>query len=630
MSTHRPAKMVGWYDPVQLSRTGVEVFISTIFGKYADQRVIQALSARTGVIFDFSRERPQIISLGDPLYPHKAELPVLLDHERKPVQGENPPLRRDFWFDFVADTGDGWDSTYAVATALSLPHSLQGAETCPGELLIFGGDEVYPTASRMVYEQRLVEPFRAAFVKQQHYPTVFALPGNHDWYDNLVSFSRLFSSREPFAGPPGDDADARLRGCLTPQRRSYFALKLPAGWWLLGTDVQLGSDIDGPQFDFFHAVREHMAEKDRVILCTPEPHWVYAECLKTEASKAAKSALDSLERSLQKKVTVSVFIAGDVHHYCRFASPDGPPERKVHKITSGGGGAFLHPTHGPLMVDTLQDGDLQKQMTFPPAGTSRWIGWLNFLFLLWNPWFGLVTGIAYVIVLWAVMPAIDEFPSTAPLEDRGLEQRSFPSALWFLLFDPDVQPGYLHLRIMYGMIAVAISGAFALFTDLRLKAARLLVGTLHGCTHYLAALFLAWLAARIVFGLFEIDPDAYFDVATSWKTREFWLATLLVFISGWVVGSCIMGIYLFLMLNVFNRHWNEAFSSLAIPDWKNFLRLKIDADGTLTIYPIGIRRVPRTAGARARAARSEIEGPAISVNTELIEGPIVVGPVSPK
>jgi hypothetical protein len=54
-----------------------------------------------------------------------------------------------------------------------------------------------------------------------------------------------------------------------------------------------------------------------------------------------------------------------------------------------------------------------------------------------------------------------------------------------------------------------------------------------------------------------------------------------------------MGIYLFISLNVFGRQANEAFSALKIPDFKNFLRIRIEQNGDLTIFPIGIRRVPR-------------------------------------
>jgi hypothetical protein len=78
-----------------------------------------------------------------------------------------------------------------------------------------------------------------------------------------------------------------------------------------------------------------------------------------------------------------------------------------------------------------------------------------------------------------------------------------------------------------------------------------------------------------------------------YKTPLQWLcSTLIILAGGWVLGSFIFGLYLFISLNVFGRHSNEAFSSLAILDYKNFLRMKIDKNG-LTIYPIGLHRVPR-------------------------------------
>jgi hypothetical protein len=87
-----------------------------------------------------------------------------------------------------------------------------------------------------------------------------------------------------------------------------------------------------------------------------------------------------------------------------------------------------------------------------------------------------------------------------------------------------------------------------------------------------------------------------------------------------------MGIYLLVSLNIFGRHSNEAFSSLAIPDWKNFLRLKIDSDGKLSIFPIGIRRVARkwkagptgTTGSKLEPADTSAPSP------KLIEDPIVL------
>lgn len=45
--------------------------------------------------------------------------------------------------------------------------------------------------------------------------------------------------------------------------------------------------------------------------------------------------------------------------------------------------------------------------------------------------------------------------------------------------------------------------------------------------------------------------------------------------------------------NCFGYHGNEAYAPLHHSDYKNFLRLHIDTDGTLTVYPFGIDRVGR-------------------------------------
>ena len=47
-------KMVGWYDPVQLARTGVEVAVSTLFGRHSDQRQIEALTSGDVSFYDYT------------------------------------------------------------------------------------------------------------------------------------------------------------------------------------------------------------------------------------------------------------------------------------------------------------------------------------------------------------------------------------------------------------------------------------------------------------------------------------------------------------------------------------------------------------------------------------------------
>jgi len=200
--------MVGWYDPGQLARTAVEVLVSTMFGRHADHRVLEALGRQDFTPHDYTKHAD-----GRP--------------------------RRSIWVDYVGDVGDGWNSTYAVAYALAQPTLplTAGGQTIQaprGDILVFGGDQVYPTASNAEYRRRLLAPYETALRRTpEPHPDAFAIPGNHDWYDSLVSFTRQFCSRR------------WLGGWQTRQTCSYFALKLPRGWWLLGTDVQLGSDEKG-------------------------------------------------------------------------------------------------------------------------------------------------------------------------------------------------------------------------------------------------------------------------------------------------------------------------------------------------------------------------------------------------
>ena len=71
-----------------------------------------------------------------------------------------------------------------------------------------------------------------AALEQYAGPSCFAIPGNHDWIDGLETYQRHIQHR------------GWLGGWLLPQDNSYFALRLPQGWWLFGLDLALLDDID--------------------------------------------------------------------------------------------------------------------------------------------------------------------------------------------------------------------------------------------------------------------------------------------------------------------------------------------------------------------------------------------------
>ena len=97
------------------------------------------------------------------------------------------------------------------------------------------------------------------------------------------------------------------------------------------------------------------------------------------------------------------------------------------------------------------------------------------------------------------------------------------------------------------------------------------------------------------------------------------------------MGSFIVGAYLLISSRLWGRHNEQAFSSLRISDYKNFLRLHISKDGTLTIHPIGLDRVPRRwrarrAGERSATPSAEVPDDPAATAPRLIEPPIVIPP----
>jgi hypothetical protein len=526
--------MVRWYDPHLWLSTGVQVFISAVLGQRFDFRIMEDTAGNQGC-FDYTPWEES---------------------------------RRPFCFDYLADTGDGWNSTHAVASLVAQEELPVGDDRLPrGAFLVFGGDEVYPSASTVEYRERLVAPFEAALAPNgPGGPSVFAVPGNHDWYDGLVSFSRLFRP------------DGQVGGWHTKQRRSYFAIQLPYGWWLWAVDIQLEADIDLGQRRYFADIGEKLVEGDRVILASAEPDWLYGDI----KDPVLQSNLAYLEERIiaPRGADVYVWVSGDLHHYRHHQRIDDP---NFHRIVCGGGGAYLTATHqsmygpaGNVARRTVEVGKVrfEQQRAFPSPTTSWRISLLNFLFLLKNWRLGLVTGIVYASATW-LHPG-KPIDLHAFLTDRA--------------------------RLLWGLLVFAAASFFTYRsgTGKDGRTFRLFGGMAHAAGHIALALFVAYWTYHACGGFFATALYGFLGQVA------------LNFLGGAVLGTILLGLYLLFASNVFGAHMDEAFSALRIQDFKSFLRFRIKPDGTLEIFPIGIPRVPRKDEARAEYL--------------LIEGPIVVPP----
>ena len=578
--------MVGWYDPLQLLQTARQTILADIFGGRADFRLHEA--GRGGEL--------------------------ALDYrDRADAQGA-------LWIDYVADMGDGFDSTFSVARALAAPSlTIAGAGpggaplTLPrGQLLIMGGDQVYPTPDDAGYLSRLVDPYELALPPPASGPPapdaphLLAVPGNHDWYDGLQSFVKVFCRR------------SRVGGWATPQARSYFALQLPHRTWLFGVDTQLGGDIDEIQLGFFSAQQVQAGE--RVILCLPEPQWVLANPYDCSA-RLPNNLVRLLDHLALREAEVPLLLAGDLHHYRRHSrGPDvvATAAGTRHLVTAGGGGAFLHPTHTrPRGLRCCYQGErslrrLRCKLTlcrasdqparclgvrfgraqpgeaaalyplaheYPSAARSWRHALENFVFPLRNPLFGLATGVLYLALAWVMPP-----PRTSVWAEGDTLVEAVGAISVAGLADLTAAPARL-------LLFVLILLAFWAFTDTHRKLFRLFAATAHGGAHLLAALVVTLAARQLVDpisgvlgqqGLRVVLTDAGERLA-SWG---------LILAGGYFVGATIMGLYLLISCAVFGRHGNEAFSSLRIADHKHFLRLRLDARG-LQVFAVALDQVAR-------------------------------------
>ncbi len=332
--------MVDWFDPELLAKVGVRSVLSATIGSYTDQRLIQAATDQAT----------------------EDELKARYDYSDtgKPSERLKPDASGAVWVDYIADLGDGFEPTFAMAYMLAeekLKVAGTDVELPAGELLIMGGDQVYPDATKDEYQTRLRDPYDWAFTTDTPKRKLFAIPGNHDWYDGLASFSALFcSARDRISGGLG----AQLGGWRCHQHRSYFAIKLPHNWWIWGPDIQLADNLDDSQRDYFDLMADQTQPGDKIILCLAEPSWLHHNYDNLHE-------ISMLARKNGAKILA--VLAGDWHHYSRYTCN----KLGVQFITCGGGGAFAHATHGleEAYLTELGDADGRRQTHLRPGRPRR-------------------------------------------------------------------------------------------------------------------------------------------------------------------------------------------------------------------------------------------------------------------
>jgi hypothetical protein len=468
-------------------------------------------------------------------------------------------IGRDLWIDYVSDTGDDVSVSRAVARLVVQRYELPDPDRegeflmAPrGEILLFGGDTAYPVATAQEITNRVLVPFNEAlYAHSGPQRVLLGIPGNHDWYDGLDGFGRMFRrrfddeedprpsmfgvskpmleyyaewAREFVLGGKVEKPKALvLSGYVPVQNASYFILPLSPSIHLYGLDRQLKS-IDSRQKHFFlEWAREHPDACPWVLL--PDPLFRFGA-----ASRTGTDMIQSLGFDFHARP--HFLLSGDVHHYERSAS-DGA----LHVI-AGGGGAFLHPA--PVVA-----GRRKADRRWPNAAESR----------------ALLAGVPWKIA-------------------RG-RSGFLPHLIFLALFAPAMSLG-IRMYDRTGMIIAApvlitfvVTIVYALIGGVRRRWRKvfplaLLFGALTAALPIFASLLVKHALLRMHF-----VPTAYLVAGLT--------LVLTVFLASYVFGF-----YLALLTRRGIEH-TQAFTALDHPGYKHFLRLRVRHDGKgIDGYCIGL------------------------------------------
>ncbi|MFI1168206.1 metallophosphoesterase family protein [Streptomyces sp. NPDC020801] len=255
-----------------------------------------------------------------------------------------------FSFMVIGDTGEGDASQYAV-----VPGFLKVGQGTA--FTVIASDVIYPVGSTDDYGTKFFRPY-------QDYPApMYAIPGNHDWYEDLGGFMRVFCGDAPPLAPgpkprllgrawwrallwhrprPADEqrlAEARrLRsapGQQAVQPGPYWAIDAgPVR--IVGIDTGLLGTIDAEQGAWLREVSQGPRPK---ILVTGSPLYVDGE--HHPCAIEGGGTVDAIVRDPAHHYVAA--IGGDIHNYQRYPVDVGG--RTLQYVVSGGGGAFMHATH---------------------------------------------------------------------------------------------------------------------------------------------------------------------------------------------------------------------------------------------------------------------------------------------
>lgn len=280
----------------------------------------------------------------------------------------------------IGDPGEGDASQYVVVPVLQRV----AGDT---DFAVVVSDVVYPAGGVSGYEDRFYRPYA-------DYPApIYALPGNHDWYDGLTGFMTAFCDVPPDAGMPrvtgpGTAVQRLLRRLFWRRSRPGTAAAVAGMRWYRDADGQqsggqpgpycaidagpvrlvlidtgISGGIDSDQAEWLREVSQGPQPK---ILLTGKPLYTYGAL---QVSRVERGG-DVNQIVSDPAHNYIAAIGGDDHNYQRYPvkQRDG---RTIMYLVAGGSGAYLSATHQIPNVDRLEPAVCEEDFRcYPLRGDS--------------------------------------------------------------------------------------------------------------------------------------------------------------------------------------------------------------------------------------------------------------------
>jgi uncharacterized membrane protein HdeD (DUF308 family)/3',5'-cyclic AMP phosphodiesterase CpdA len=254
----------------------------------------------------------------------------------------------DFAFLVIGDTGEGDASQHVLRDQL-----ITASRQADVRFVVISSDVVYPTGAMRDYEAKFWLPFKGID------KPVYAIPGNHDWYDALEGFNATFLTTSAARTAMHARVEADLHLTSTTDKR-IDELIARAGWLRQEYGVPTALQ-EAPYFQIQTADFAFIAVDTGVVRSVDpgERRWLAAALAAARGKfimvllghplfalghdQTSSSDDFAVIHRLLLDHDVAVTMAGDVHDFEYYAEDyqTPPGKRTMHHFVNGGGGAYL-------------------------------------------------------------------------------------------------------------------------------------------------------------------------------------------------------------------------------------------------------------------------------------------------